>query len=50
MLGSFGYEGYDYEQTGYLPGMPTQDATQNPTSQPSQAGGDAEQGEAQQGR
>jgi hypothetical protein len=42
MLGSLGYEGYAYEKTGHLPGMPTQDATENPTSQPSPAGDDAE--------
>jgi hypothetical protein len=42
MIGSLGYEGYEYEKTGHLPGMPTQDATQNPTSQPTPAADDAE--------
>ncbi len=35
MLGSLGYEGYEYEKTGQLPGMPPQGVTQEPDAQPS---------------
>ena len=39
MVGSLGYEGYQYEKTGQLPGMPP---TKKPTSQPSSTGDDVE--------
>jgi len=39
MLGSLGYEGYEYEKTGSLPGMPP---THKPNSQPSPTRDDVE--------
>ena len=42
MLGSLGYEGYEYHKTGQLPGMPPQGAAQQAGSQPSPAANDVE--------
>jgi len=42
MLGSLGYEGYEYEKTGKLPGMPPQATIQKPTSHASPAPDDIE--------
>lgn len=43
MVGSLGYEGYEYEKTGSLPGMPKMpgsDPSPSATSQPTPAGSD----------
>jgi hypothetical protein len=42
-LGSLGYEGYEYEKTGQLPGMPSQSVIRSkPDSQSSRTGDDIE--------
>jgi len=42
-LGSLGYEGYEYEKTGQLPGMPSQSVIRSkPGEQSSRTGDDVE--------
>jgi len=42
MLGSLGYEGYEYHETGHLPGMPPQGGNQESKPQSSPASDDVE--------
>jgi hypothetical protein len=42
MLGSLGYEGYEYVKTGTLPGLPAQGTSKKPTPQASPAPDDIE--------